>query len=71
MKVVSDGSIDSRAKIFGPAPSSTTNGRRVFFFLPVSEEGTDDALGVFGDLHVVREVEGVLVVHDLTVRSHQ
>lgn len=69
MKAVSGGSIDARAKIFGPPLSSTTNRRRVL--LPVNEEGTDDALGVFGDLHVVWEVEGVLVVHDLTVRSHQ
>lgn len=69
MKAVGCCSIDSRTKIFRRPPSSTTNGRKVF--LPVSEEGTDDALGVFGDLHIVWEVEGVLVVHDLAVRSHQ
>lgn len=69
MKAVSGCSIDPTAKIFRHLLSSTTNRRRVF--LPVSEESTDDALGVLGDLHIVGEVEGVLVVHDLAVRSHQ
>lgn len=69
MKAVSGCSIDSRAKIFRHPLSSTTNRSKAF--LPVSEEGTDDALGVFGDLHIVGEVEGVLVVHDLAVRSNQ
>lgn len=40
-------------------------------FLPVSEKGTDDIPGVFGNIHVVREVEGVFMVHNLTVSSHQ
>lgn len=69
MKSVSGCLIDSRGKIFRHLLSSTTKRRKVF--LPVSEEGTDDALGVFGDLHIAWEVEGVLVVHDLAVRSHQ
>lgn len=40
-------------------------------FLPVCEEGTDDVFGVFGDVHIIWEVEGVFMVHDLTVGSHQ
>lgn len=40
-------------------------------WIPVGQEGTDDILGIFGDLHVVGEVKGVLVVHDLAVGSHQ
>lgn len=39
-------------------------------FLPVSQEGTDDVFGVSGDLHIIGKVEGVLVVHDLTVGPH-
>jgi len=39
--------------------------------LPVGQEGTDDVLGIVGDLHVVGEVKRVLVVHDLAVGSHQ
>lgn len=69
MKVISGGSIDYRAKIFRrPVPFTINRGK---VFLPVSEEGTDDALGIFRDLHVVWEVEGVLVVHDFTIRSNQ
>lgn len=40
-------------------------------FIPVSQEGADDVLGIFGDLHIIGEVEGVFMVHDLTVGSHQ
>lgn len=40
-------------------------------FLPVGEEGTDDVFGISGDLDIVWEVEGVFMVHDLTVGSHQ
>lgn len=38
---------------------------------PVSQEGTDDILGIVGDLHIIWKIEGVLVVHDFTVCSHQ
>lgn len=39
--------------------------------LPVSQEGTDDILGIFGNLYVIWEVEGIFVVHDFTVGSNQ
>lgn len=39
--------------------------------IPVSQEGADDILGIVGDLHIIWKIEGVLVVHDFTVRSHQ
>lgn len=39
--------------------------------IPVSQEGTDDILGIVGDLHIIWKIEGVLVVHDFTVCSHQ
>lgn len=44
---------------------------RYKLFIPVSQEGTDDILCVFGDLHFIWEVQRVLVVHDLTVGSNQ
>lgn len=34
---------------------------------PVRKEGANEALGLFTDLHVVREGDGVLVVHNLLV----
>lgn len=40
-------------------------------FIPVGQEGADDVLRVFGDLHVIGEVQGVFMVHDLAVGSHQ
>lgn len=44
---------------------------RVTLRLPVSEKGADDIPGVFGNVHIVWEVERVFMVHDLAVRSHQ
>lgn len=44
---------------------------RQLHFLPVSEESTDNVLGIFGNLHIIWEVEGVFMVHDLAVSSHQ
>lgn len=40
-------------------------------YKPVSQKGTDEVLGVLRHLHIIGEDEGVLVVHDLPVRSHQ
>ena len=38
---------------------------------PVCEEAADEVLGVVGQFHVIRELEGVLVVHDLAVGADQ
>lgn len=38
---------------------------------PVGEEGADEALGIFGDVTVLRKGQSVLMVHDLAVGSHQ
>lgn len=38
---------------------------------PVSEEGADEALGIFRDVAVIREGQSVFMVHDLAIGSHQ
>lgn len=38
---------------------------------PVAEKGTDEVFGVLRHLHIIREDERVVVVHDLPVSSDQ
>lgn len=38
---------------------------------PVSQKSTDEILGVIGYVTVIREGEGISVVHDFAVGAHQ